>query len=95
MSARSHSDTAVTRARPFADVASGVKIFSVQQGVPVRVALEYASCLLETCLTQAHVMAEGTTVDDADSKAWASVYLLESIQALLSSSIQGLVEAKQ
>lgn len=93
MQSRTHSP--VTRHRPFANVGSGVNIFSVQQGVPVKDALEYAACLLETCLTQAYVMAEGAAGEDGDSKAWASVYLLESIQALVGSSIQGLVEAKQ
>lgn len=94
MKAHTPSTLAVTRHHGFGVVAPNVSIFAVQQGVPVLAALEYASCLLDTCLTNAHAVADEARGQADENKAWTTVYLLESVQAIVGSSITGLREVK-
>jgi hypothetical protein len=41
-------------------------------------------------MTQAHAVAESTNNPGDENQAWVTVYLLETVQALLGSSISGL-----
>lgn len=85
------SVSACTVTRSFAAISPRLNALAVQPGIPVVHALEYASALLDTCLTQAHIVAhEVADGRDEENKAWATVYLLETVQALLGSSISGL-----
>ncbi|MDG9783113.1 DUF3077 domain-containing protein [Metapseudomonas otitidis] len=85
------SVSACTVSRSFAAISPKANVLAVQSGIPVVHALEYASALLDTCLTQAHVVAQEVADGrDEENKAWATVFLLETVQALLGSSISGL-----
>lgn len=80
----------VTRTKPFGDVARGVSVFAVQQGVPVIDSLEYAQCLLSAASTQLRAAADAARDVDDENCKWATYYLIESVEALLSASISGL-----
>lgn len=74
----------------FAAISPKLNALAVQPGIPVVRALEYASAVLDACMSQAHAVADSANNPEEENKAWATVYLLETVQALLGSSISGL-----
>ena len=94
MSTRNPIASAVTRHHPFGDVARGVSVFAVQQGVSAVDALEYALCLLSTVSASVKMVADAADHEDDQKINWSTYYLLESVEALLSASISGLREVK-
>lgn len=86
---------AVTRHRGFGDVPRGIPVFAVQQGVPAVDALEYALCMLSAASSQVRAGAEAARDVDDETCKWATYYLLESVEALLSASISGMREEAQ
>lgn len=95
MPTRKPGVTAVTLSRPFGEVVGGRSVFSVQQGVSAVEALEYALCLLGAASAQIRAAADESRDADTENSTWATYYLIESVEALLSASVSGMRETEQ
>lgn len=95
MSTRKPSVSAVTNSRSFGAVVDGRSVFSVQRGVSTVEALEYALCLLGAAGAQIKAAADDARDADVENSTWATYFLIESVEALLSASVSGMREMER
>lgn len=68
----------------------GAEIFSVLQGVPVLLALEHASMLLDACLASANGASELAESADEEGRTYSTIFMLQSVHALVNAAAQGM-----
>lgn len=85
----------VTRSYPFSQIGCGIEVFAVQQGVPVESALEQASMLLDACLASAHGSAEMAEGLNEECRVYSTIFMLQSVRALVNSALEGMGDQSQ
>jgi len=84
----------VTRHVSFSQFNFGAEMFAVQQGVPAVYALQQASALLESCIATADAAAEAASESGDESRSFATIFMLQSVRALVNSVVAGMGDAK-